>query len=159
VSDAKDIMMTEKQPEKKFDPVREFVNIRDSLGRAVEQGIRRVAGTPPRLTFPAVDVYETEDAVFVRTEPLLGADAGSIEVSMENDMLTISGATMDDPTLSAASFLSRELIFGTFSRAVRIPRKVKSGEAKASFRQGILTVRLPKVEDSSAQIIKITPAD
>jgi HSP20 family protein len=144
--------MTDQTP--KFDPVKEFTNIRDNLTKAVEQGIRNVAGG----SFPLLDIYETADAVVIRTEPMIGAAADSIEISMENDVLTLSGETKNDLAVADGAYLLRELRFGKFTRSVRIPRKVRAEQAAAKFRNGVLTVTLPKLPDNS-QIINITPAE
>jgi HSP20 family protein len=140
-------------PKENFDPVKEFVNLRDNITKSVGQGLKNVAGTNAR--FPAMDIYETEDAVFVRTEPLIGIVAASIEVSMEDDTITIVGETYPDVEIQDEAFLLRELSFGSFSRSATISRRVKPNEAKASLTQGILTVKIPKEE--SVQIIEITP--
>lgn len=143
--------------DQKFDPVKEFVNLRDSVSKAVGEGIRGVASATN--VFPAVDVYETEDSVIIYTEPLIGMSPEKIEVSMEDDILTISGETQRLVDVEDTAFLHRELRFGPFAREVRIPRKVKAAEAKASFKQGVLTISLPKVGGSTSQIINVTPAE
>lgn len=148
-------MSEEKDP--KFDPVKEFVTLRDSITRAVGQGIRNVTTTSS--VFPAVDVYETEDTVVVRTEPLHGANAADFEVAMEEDVLVLTGKTVDDLEVDEAAFLHRELRFGPFAREVHIPRKVDAQKAQAAFKNGVLTITLPKLKAGASQIIDITPAE
>jgi HSP20 family protein len=144
--------MTE-QP--KFDPVKEFVSLRDNLSRAVGESLRAATGT----TFPAIDMYETDDAVIIYTEPLLGADPSKFEVSMEDDMLVISGETQAHIQIDDSAYLQRELRFGAFARTIRIPRKVKATEARATFKKSVLTITIPKQTDSGSQIIGVTPAE
>lgn len=145
--------------EQKFDPVKEFVNLRDSLSKTVGEGLRTVTGVGP-LVFPAVDMYETENSVVIYTEPLVGAEASSIEVGMEDDVLTISGKTEPQINIEDTAYLHRELRFGAFSREIRIPRKVKADAAAASFKKGVLTITLPKIEEKGkGQIITVTPAE
>ena len=142
-------------PDEKLDPVREFTNMRDTFSRAVEKRIRNVAGI---AVFPEVDVYEDATNVIIRTEPLLGIDKTSIEVSMENGILAISGATHDNLDLPDRAFLQRELQFGAFQRSLRIPRKVDVGSARARFEGNMLLISLPKIAGSDNEIIDVTPA-
>lgn len=141
----------------KFDPVKEFVTLRDNLTKAVEQGLKTVTiGTG---VYPAVDVYESGEDVIIRTQAMIGAVLESIEVSMENDVLTISGENHNDLTLPDSAYLWRELRFGKFTRTIKIPRRVRAHEAVAKFKDGVLTITLPKLPDSTNQIITVTPAE
>ena len=141
----------------KFDPVKEFINLRDNISKTIGQSLQNATGIPGQ--FPAVDVYETNEAVIVRTEPLIGAVTSSFEVSMEGDVLTISGETRSDLLVPETAYLKRELRFGTFSRKISIARKVQITRATASFKKGILTVSLPKMSEGASQIIDVTPAE
>ena len=141
----------------KFDPVKEFVALRDNLTRAVGEGLKNV--TAAATTFPAVDIYVQGEELVIRTEPLLGIQAESIEVGMEDDVLVISGETIDNSGIPAEAFVSRELRFGPFSRSIRMVRKVNPNEAKASLKSGVLTVTMPLLQDSNAQIIEVTPVE
>ncbi len=144
--------------EQKFDPVKEFVNLRDSLTKAVGEGIKNAAGYA--ADFPAVDVYQTEDEIVIRTEPILGLDTSSLEISMEEGILVIRGETRNDLDMPTEAYLIRELQFGTFARSVRIPGTVKSQEASASLKKnGSLTVKLPRSDKKAGQIINVTPAE
>ena len=143
--------------EQKFDPVKEFINLRDNISKTIGQSIRNVTGATGE--FPAVDIYETETTVIVYTEPLLGVVAASIEVDMEENNLTIRGETRSKRNIPEADFIRRELTFGTFSRTIAIPRVVNPNAAAASLKQGVLTVTLPKVSQVADQIIAITPTE
>lgn len=144
--------------EEKFDPIKEFTSLRDSLSKAVEQSVKTLSSAA--AGYPAVDVYETGSAVIVRTVPLAGIDPSSIEVSMENNVLTISGTTQPDADIPEdVRYLVRERRFGQFSRSVRISPKVKPEAAQARIRDAVLTITLPRAEDPRPQIIDITPAE
>jgi HSP20 family protein len=127
----------------KFDPVREFATLRDSLSRALGQSVQAVAGG----VYPLVDIYTTDDTVVIRTAPLDGK-LENVDVTMEEDLLIIRGETRTEDDLPSDSYLQRERRFGTFSRALRIPVPVKAEDAKASFKNGILTVTLPKSDET-----------
>lgn len=141
----------------KFDPVKEFVSLRDNLSKTVGQGLKNVTGAV--VPFPAVDIYETEDAVIVQTESLPGLDVSSLEISMEEDILTLKGETQSASVIPDDAYLHRELRYGEFKRDVRIPRQVKADKASAAFKHNILTITLPKQLQAKGQIIDVTPAE
>ncbi|GAB4510658.1 MAG: Hsp20/alpha crystallin family protein [Anaerolineae bacterium] len=141
----------------KFDPVKEFMHLRDNITKTVGESLRTVTGVVS--AYPALDVYETETDVVITTDSMVGLLPESIEVSMEDDMLTVTGETRNPLELPETAYLHRELRFGAFKREVRIPRKVKASEAKAAVKKGVLTITLPKVGEPASQIIGVTQAE
>jgi HSP20 family protein len=135
----------------KFDPVREFANLRDTFSRTLGQSVFSVTGG----IFPLVDIYETDEEVVVRTAPLDGK-LENVEVTMDDDLLMIGGETLPDQDYAEGAYLQRERRFGKFSRALRITRPVKADEARAEFKKGVLTITLPKIKDAET---KDDPAD
>ena len=140
--------------EETFDPVKEFVNLRDNLGRAVERGIRSVTGS---AGFPAVDIYESQDALFIRTEPIAGLQKDTLDIGIENNILSIQGLCADDK--DDVTFLYREIHYGRFDRKVRLPRVIDATKTKASVRDGIIIITMPKVKNSESTIVDVTPAE
>lgn len=147
--------------EQRFDPMKEFNNLRSTVGKAIEQGISNVQTTVQNATGVGVrlDVYEVDNEVVIRTNPLDGLIADSIEVSMEGEILTIKGVTKAEDTPPYASFFVQERRFGAFERSVAIPIPVKSTEARAKLgKNGTLTVTLP-VDTDRYQDIAVTPTE
>lgn len=134
-----------------FDPARVLSSLRESVGKVVEDGLTAVSGSQG-LT---VDIYETDSAVVVKTSPILGAQPESIDVSLTGDALTIRGETRPDESIPAESYLRRERKYGPFSRTVTIPRPVKPDQALADFKDGVLTITLPKTDDARPRTINI----
>lgn len=92
----------------------------------------------------SVDVLETpEDIVVIST--LAGADVDTIDVAVHNDLLTIRGAR-PEPTVSQAAhkYFHKECFWGKFSRTIVLPVDVKSDLAQAEYKNGVLTVTIPK---------------
>lgn len=145
--------------EQKFDPVQEFVSLRDSLSKTVGNTIRTATGLKTSPDFPAVDIYETDELLVVVTESLLGANSDSFEISVEENILTITGETVSPLEIEDAAYLHKERQFGVFKREVRLPRKVAAQKAKASFKSGVLTITFPKAAQEGSQIIAVTPAE
>lgn len=139
---------------RKFDPIKEFASLRDSLSQSLGQSVGVVAGN----LYPLVDIYETDESVIVRTAPLDGK-LENVEVTMEDDLLLITGATRPDDNLPREAYLQRERRFGKFSRVVRIPRAVNAEQAVAHCKKGILTITLPKVEESHPEDTDVDTAE
>ncbi len=94
---------------------------------------------------PAVDVYQTDDAVVVKT-PLAGVDPDKANISIKNDMLTIEGKTEHKSEVDDKNYYRKEIRPGAFHRAVALSASVKGEKAKAEFDNGLPTVTLPKEE-------------
>ena len=103
---------------------------------------------------PAVDVMESDDAVTVKVE-LPGMKPGDIEIHLSGDMLSIKGEKKEEKETQDKEVHRVERSYGSFERVVRLPAVVKSGEAEATFKNGVLTVELPKSEESRRKEIKI----
>ena len=149
--------------EQKFDPMKELNKLSKTVGKVIEQGINTAQNTlqTAGIGAPAIrlDVYELNDEVIITTNALDGLDKHSIEVSMEEGVLTIKGQTVPDETPVGASFFLQERKFGPFSRSVNIPIPVKPQEAGARVsKNGVLIVTLP-VDKDRYQDITVTPTD
>ncbi len=106
-----------------------------------------------------VDVYETDTHVVVKAGPLIGVQPEKIDVSIVGDKLTIRGEIVPDNDPQTANYLRRERRVGPFTRTVAIPRPVKAEEAGASFKDGMLTIMLPKIEEPGPKVINVKPVD
>lgn len=127
----------------RFDPRREFNNVGDSIKRVMEDAF--TFGAHHAYSVP-IDIYETSTSVVVVTTPMTGVVPESIDVVISGEYLTISGETRPDESIPAVAYLRRERRFGKFARRVHIPRLVSEGETRAEFKNGILSVTLPKAE-------------
>ncbi len=138
-----------------FDPFKTLNQIRDTVGRFIEDGISMASGAQ----LLPIDVYETESSVIVKAGPLLGVQPESIDVSLVGETLTIKGETRPDSSEQEVAYLRRERRFGTFTRSVPIPRPVKADQANASFKDGILTITLPKTDEPQPKVINVKQVD
>jgi HSP20 family protein len=103
---------------------------------------------------PALDVYETDDEVVLKAEtPGLSKD--QIEVTLTDSTLTVSGEKKKEAEVKEPNYYRSERSFGSFSRTVHLPAEVKSAEAKATFKDGVLEVRLPKTEAARRKAVKV----
>jgi HSP20 family protein len=92
---------------------------------------------------PALDVVEKTGLIEVTAE-LPGLEAKDVEVSVTDDGLTIKGEKREETTEEKEGYHVQERRFGSFSRFVRLPDGIVADKAEASFRNGVLTVKLPR---------------
>ena len=130
-------------------------SLRDSLNRFLEDGMSLANGSQ----LLPVDVLETETSVVVKAGPLLGVKPENIDVSIVGDKLTIKGESKAEDSPEEANYIRRERRFGAFSRTVTIPRPVKADQAAANFKDGMLTITLPKLEEPGPKVINVNPVD
>ena len=102
-----------------------------------------------------VDVYQTDDDIVIRST-IAGAKIEDIDIQVTQDMITIKGTRKAEEQIGAEGFFHRELYWGAFSRAIILPVDVDSEGAKASYKNGILTIRLPKLEKNKTKKLKIS---
>lgn len=102
---------------------------------------------------PTMDVYEDRETVTVRAE-VPGMKKEDIEVSLHNGVLTISGERRSEEHSNAEPYRT-ERFFGRFSRSITLPSPVAVDKIKASYKDGILTVNLPKTEEAKPKQITV----
>ena len=98
-----------------------------------------------------VDMYETADTVVVRSF-VAGVNPENIEISMHHDMLTIRGKRHDEETIHDDRFFHRECYWGVFSRSIIIPKQIDTERIRAHFKNGVVTIVLPKLESLETSI-------
>jgi HSP20 family protein len=138
-----------------FDPMKSLNALRDQVKGMIEDGLSVATGSQ----MLPVDVYETETEVIVKAGPIVGIQPENIDVSLVGDALTIKGESRPENEVNPESYLRRERKFGSFSRTVTIPRAVKADQANASFKDGMLTIALPKIENPQPKVINVKPVD
>ncbi len=105
---------------------------------------------------PAVNVSEDKGKVIVEA-PLAGIDPSKVDIEIEDNVLKISGSSESKSEVDDKDrhYYRKEIRAGSFYRAVALPKAVEGGKAEASFKNGILTVSIPKSETAKPRSIKI----
>ena len=96
--------------------------------------------------YPAMDLVEEKDALFALLE-LPGVDPKQVEINVQGDHLTVRGKREAGGNAENRSYLRRELTFGEFERTVQLPYRIEADKAKASYRNGVLSIRMPKASE------------
>jgi HSP20 family protein len=92
---------------------------------------------------PKLDITDTKDALVVKAE-VPGIDPKEVEVAVHDDVLTIKGEKKEEKEEKDERRYRAERSYGAFARAIRLPVPVETGKANATFKNGVLTVKLPK---------------
>jgi len=98
----------------------------------------------------AVDLYHNKNDLFVRSA-IAGIKPEDLEISIENDIIAISGERKE-PKEENVEYLSRECYFGHFSRRIISPFEIDGSRAKATMKDGILVIKIPKIERSRVKL-------
>ena len=106
------------------------------------------------LTAPAVDLYEEKDDIVVKAE-LPGMEKDKIEVNLADHTLTIKGEKKTEEEVKKENYYRSERFHGSFLRTLELPKDVHGDKVKASFKDGILEVRLPKTEEAKRKEVKV----
>lgn len=99
---------------------------------------------------PSVDVREDEKEVIVKAE-LPGLDEKDVEVTLADDALTIRGEKKGEKEEKGKDYWHRETSYGSFRRVIPLPEGINTEKADARFKNGVLTVTLPRLEEAKAK--------
>jgi len=102
----------------------------------------------------SVDVYQTKDNIVIKST-IAGVRPEDIDISIDNDMVTIRGSRKDDESVKEENYFYQECYWGEFSRSVILPVEVKAEEAEANLKNGVLTLVLPKAIKSKSVAVKV----
>lgn len=105
-----------------------------------------------------IDVYQTDQDIVIRST-IAGVKSEDIDISINNDMVTIRGKRIKDEQVSAENYYYQELYWGTFSRSVILPVEVDPDKTKATIKNGVLTIRLPKSEKTKVKKINVVRSE
>jgi HSP20 family protein len=117
-------------------------------------GRSTAAGTANRSWAPVVDLYETKDDLVLAME-LPGVSDKDVTVSITGDLLSLKGERRFEHDVKEQQLLHVERAYGKFERLVQLPIPVQADKVKASYRDGVLEVRLPKTEEIKPKEIKV----
>jgi HSP20 family protein len=141
----------------RWDPIRGFTSLHDQVNRLLDSNFSRGGNTETDLATwaPPVDIYETEGELVVKAD-LPDLDEKDIDVRIENNVLTIHGERKFEKTVNQDSYLRVERTYGAFSRSFSLPNTIDSEQIHADYRNGVLSVRMPKREESKPKQIKVS---
>ncbi|MDO8240754.1 MAG: Hsp20/alpha crystallin family protein [Candidatus Moranbacteria bacterium] len=101
-----------------------------------------------------IDVYQTENDIVIKST-IAGVKPEDLDVSINNDMVSIRGERKNEEVVGEENYYYQECYWGNFSRSVILPVDVLSEKSEASMKNGILTIRLPKADNTKTKKIQV----
>ena len=140
----------------RWDPFRDMNTLQDRMNNLFEE-VNRGSGSddPSTATWsPAVDIFETYDEIVVQVE-VPGLLREDIALNLDNNVLTLKGNRKLDKESADENYHRIERSYGSFSRSFSIPTMIKEDDIKADYKDGVLSIALPKTERARPKEIKI----
>jgi HSP20 family protein len=143
----------------RWDPFTEVETLRRSMDRVFDELMMRTPRRTeaPKEREPSVEMFETANDVVVRVE-LPNIDPKHVDISVADDLLTLRGETKTEEEQKDRNYHYRELLYGAFTRTLRLPTGVKAADAKAVYKDGVLEVKIPKAAPVKTIPVKIQAA-
>jgi HSP20 family protein len=139
----------------RWDPYREMMVIRNRMDRQLNNELSVAPSSWKSFKWGiALDVAESDDDYMVKAS-LPGINPDDLEITFSDNQLTIKGEVKEDEELDQAQYHLRERRYGTFTRSIKLPSGIESDKIDAKYDDGVLKLRLPKVEEIKPKKITI----
>ena len=142
----------------RWDPFRNMSDMQGQVNRLFDSFLGRPAATTTapavRTWAPVLDIHETKDELVLNFE-LPGVTDKDVSLSITGDLLTLKGERTANRDVKDESVYHGERVYGKFERSVQLPMPVQADKVKATYRDGVLEVKLPKAEEVKPKAIKI----
>ncbi|MBC8448692.1 MAG: Hsp20/alpha crystallin family protein [Chloroflexi bacterium] len=137
-----------------WQPMRDMITLRQAMDRLFDEGLVRPewAEQRERAARLPLDAYSTEEEIVILAS-LPGVKPEDVEITIEGDTLNIKGEIPEPP--ANVDYILRERGFGPFTRTLTFNIPVQADKAEASFRDGLLTLSVPKAEEIKPRTIKV----
>lgn len=140
-------------------PFREIELLQDEMNKLFDFSLSRFFGNGRDSLFqnnwgPAIDVYESDDDFLVKAD-LPGMEKGDIDISIHDGTLIIKGEKKLEKEYKDKSYVRAERYHGSFSRSIDLPSDVEPDKIKASYKNGVLELLIPKKEEAKPKQIKV----
>ena len=143
----------------KWDPFRDVAELQNRINRMFDESFGRSREPEDEINLhawrPAVDIYEAENGIVLAVE-LPGVSKESVAVEVKDDILTLEGQRLADPAISDDSYIRRERLFGPFKRSFTLHQNVKPDQIKATFKDGILQIEIPRPVQEQPKQVTVT---
>ncbi len=142
-----------------WDPFRNIEALQERINRLFDDSFPGVGRKPDTadskgMWKPATDIYETEDAVVITSE-LPGVDKADVSIEVKGANLTISGERREDKTVVPKNYFRKERSFGAFNRIFTLQEPPDPDKIKASFKDGVLSIKIPKPQAETPKRITV----
>jgi HSP20 family protein len=142
----------------RWNPTRDLLSMRDDMNRLFNEFFGRSEGQEGTWMAgtwaPPVDIHETDDALILKAE-LPGFSKDDVNVEIKDNTLTLKGQRQDEKEVKEEQYHRRERSYGSFQRTFMLPAIVDAEKATATYKDGVLELRLPKRETAKPKRIAV----
>jgi len=140
----------------RYNPIRELHTMQEQMNRLLDLAWSKEGSEDLRegVWQPPVDIYEDGEAVVIKAE-LPDIDQKDIDVKIENNTLILRGERKHDATVKKENYHRIERYYGTFQRTFALPATIEQEKVRASCDRGVLTIRLPKKDETKPKQINV----
>jgi HSP20 family protein len=143
----------------RWDPFRDVAALQDRINRIFNESFGRSRDLDDDEVSlhdwrPPVDIYETTDGIILKIE-LPGINKEDVAVEIKDNVLTLKGERLLDPKIKDEHYYRKERNFGKFNRSFSLQDQIKPGFMKASFKDGVLTIEVPRPEEEKPKQITV----
>jgi HSP20 family protein len=139
----------------RWEPFRNLSTLQEQVNRLFETSFKGNGDNSTLTTWaPAVDIYETENDLVLKAD-LPEISEKDLDIQVENNMLTVRGERKFEQKVNEDNYLRIERTYGSFSRSFSLPNTVNTEAIKADYKNGVLTVQLPKRAESKPKQVKV----
>ena len=140
----------------KWEPFRDLMVMQDRMTRLFDETLSRVwkEDVPRGVWSPPVDILERGNEIVLKID-LPEVSQSEIDIKVEENTLIVQGERKFKKTTSQENYLQIERPYGTFRRAFSIPREIDAGGIRASYKDGVLQVVLPRKEEASPRRVVV----
>jgi HSP20 family protein len=129
-------------------------NLRDEINRFFDSPLSNGGSDVFNSWAPALDLFEDKDNLVLRAE-IPGMKKEDLEISLHENVISISGERRNEKKYEAGETSREERVFGRFTRSLKLPKQVDNTRVKAAYKDGVLTVTLPKAEEAKPRQIEV----
>jgi len=152
------VAIVKRRPLELWEPFREMRTLQDRVNRLFESAFGYPVRTETPLLregwLPPVDIHEDSNNIYLKAE-LPGIKKDELNIAVEGDTLTIKGEKKHESEVKEEQFHVMERTYGSFSRSFSLPTNVDSSKVRADYKDGVLTLTLPKKEESKPKKIEV----
>jgi HSP20 family protein len=145
----------------RWDPIRDLDSLQSDMNRLFDrffEGGRNANGGAARRWIPPMDLVESEDHLVLRAD-LPGMKEDDVDIEIKDGVLTISGERKSEHEQKGEGFHRVERAFGRFSRSLSLPDGIDPNKVAATFKDGVLEVKVPKPDETKPTRVQIAGGD
>lgn len=142
----------------KWSPAREIASLQQGINRLFEDVFSQPGSYDADAMGawrPPVDIVDTQEAILIFVE-IPGVDKEEVAIEVKDNVLSIQGERVVDSSIGNGSYYRSERVFGKFGRSFALPTMVRTENIKASFKNGVLKITIPKPEEEKPRQVNIS---